>query len=78
VSKSFNWENARSRSHPCRDRYKEEEKTLPVAVDVLLGKLDADGEYANGNDDASKLESNALATVIFPRTWVEDLQPERT
>ena len=60
--------------YPYRDRYEEEEETLPVAVDVLFGKLHADGEYANGNDDASKLESNAaFASVVFPRTGVEDL-----
>jgi hypothetical protein len=65
--------------YPCRDRYEEEEETLPVAVDVLFGKFHADGEYANGNDDASKLESNAaFASVNFPRMGVEDLQSVRT
>jgi hypothetical protein len=51
-----------------------------VAVDVLFWELDADGEYANGYNDASKLESNAFATrsAIVPRTGVEDLQPVRT
>ena len=49
-----------SRSHPCHDRDEEEDKTLPVTVHVLFGKLDADGEYANGDDDASELESNII------------------
>jgi len=49
-----------------------------MTVDVLFGKLDADGEYANGNDDASKLKSDASASASFQRTGVEDLQPVRT
>ncbi len=52
-----------------------------MAVDVLFGKFDSDGEYANGDDDASKLESNiigALASAIFPRTGVKDFHTVRT
>jgi hypothetical protein len=52
-----------------------------VAVHVLFGKLDADGEYANGDDDASELESNiinAFVSAISPRTGVEDVCPMRT
>ena len=49
-----------------------------MAVDILFGKLDANSEHPNGNDDASKLKSNAFAVVIFPQTGVEDLQPVRT
>ena len=48
-----------------------------MAVDVLFGKLNADGEYANGNDNASKLKGNAFV-IAFPQTGVEDFQPVRT
>lgn len=48
-----------------------------MAVDVLLGKLDADGKYPNGNDNASELEGNAF-DIAFPQTGVEDFQPVRT
>ena len=49
-----------------------------MAVHVLFGKLDAYGEYADGNDDASELESNiinALVSAITPRTGVENVCP---
>jgi hypothetical protein len=70
-----------TRSHPCHDRDKEEEETLPVAVHVLFGKLDANGEYANGDDDTSELESNiinAFVSAITPRTGVENVCPVGT
>jgi hypothetical protein len=52
-----------------------------VAVHVLFGKLDANGEYANGDDDASKLKSNivdALVSAITPRTGIENVCPKGT
>ncbi len=67
-----------AKSHPCHNRDKEEEETLPVAVHVLFGKLDANGKYANCDDDASKLESNiinAFVSAIPPRTGVENVRP---
>jgi hypothetical protein len=67
--------------HPCHDRDKEEEETLPVTVHVLFRKLDADSEYANSDDDASELKSDvidAFVTAISPRTWVEDVCSIRT
>jgi len=47
-----------------------------VTVHVLFGKLDADGEHANGDDDAGELESDsigAFVTVIPPRTGIKDV-----
>jgi len=52
-----------------------------VAVHVLFRKLDANGEYANGDDDASELESNiinAFISAITPRTGVENVCPMGT
>jgi hypothetical protein len=48
-----------------------------VAVHVLFGKLDADGEYANSDNDASKLEGNIiciLIDIISPRAGVEEVR----
>ena len=70
-----------SRSHPCHDRDEEEEETLPVTVHVLFGKFDADGEYANADDDTSELESNiinAFVTAISPRAGIKNVCPVRT
>jgi hypothetical protein len=52
-----------------------------VAVHVLFGKFDTDGEYANGDDDTSELESNiinAFVISISPRAGVENVCPIRT
>jgi hypothetical protein len=52
-----------------------------VAVHVLFGKLDANGEYANGDHDASELESNiidAFVSAISPRTGIENACPMGT
>lgn len=52
-----------------------------MTVHVLFGKLDANGEYANADDDTSELESNiinAFVTAISPRAGVEDVCPIRT
>ena len=67
-----------TRSHPCHDRDKQEEEAFPVAVHVLFGELDANGEHANSDDDASEFESNiidALVSAITPRTGVKYVCP---
>ena len=62
--------------YPCHGRDKEKKETLPVSVHVLFGKLHADGEYANSDDDAKELESNIIdtfVTAISPRTGVKNV-----
>jgi len=47
-----------------------------MTIHVLFGKLDANGEHANGDDDASKLESNmidAFSIVVSPGARIEDV-----
>ena len=49
-----------------------------MAVHVLFGELDANGEHANSDDDASEFESNiidALVSAITPRTGVKYVCP---
>jgi hypothetical protein len=52
-----------------------------MSVHVLFGKLDANGEHANGDDDASKLEGNmidAFSIIVSPGPRVEDVCAIRT
>jgi hypothetical protein len=52
-----------------------------MAVHVLFGKLDTNGEYANADDDTSELESNiinAFVSAITPSTGVENVCPMGT
>ena len=51
-------------THPYHYRDKEEEKTSPMSVHIFFREFDADGEHANGNDDAGELEGQVIGSLL--------------
>jgi hypothetical protein len=61
-------------AYPCHHGYQKKCEALPMPHHVLFRKFHADGEYANSQDDPSKLEGNSVHSIfvtISPAMGVE-------